>query len=361
MELVVDDPALINREDIADYLKIVDDCISQRNSAIITLIESLCFGNMRLALEMFTTFLASGVTDVDKMLRIYRRDGRYTIAYHEFVKSIMLGDRRYYKESYSPIINVFDCGIEKNSSHFTALRILKLFLECRGQITQEGRGYFDIGQAAAAFEDIFENREDFLRTMNRLVHAQLLEVNTRSTENIIGASHARITSSGWYYHKNMTKTFSYLDLVLQDTPLNDDKMARKLRDSVVRVDNLHDAEQSKMERLRDRFNRVEIFLNYLAVEEEEEFKRYHLDRIVGIFANRIVPDMQNEYVRQREWITKRVEENREKFADDCGFEMTAEDQALLDNLIDQDTEGRDENSDASSASSVSANLDEKSS
>src|SRR5262249_13060251 len=111
LELVVSNQIAINRADIADYLKIIASSIFQQNRNIVRFIEAVCFGNMRLALDMFTTFLASGATDVDKMLRIYRRTGSYYVAFHEFVKSIMLGDRRYYKESRSPIMNLFDCGL----------------------------------------------------------------------------------------------------------------------------------------------------------------------------------------------------------------------------------------------------------
>ena len=133
LELVVSNQIAINRADIADYLKIIGNSIFQTNRNIVRFIEAICFGNMRLALDMFTTFLASGATDVDKMLRIYRKTDAYNVAFHEFVKSIMLGDRRYYKESNSPVMNLFDCGLEKNSSHFTSLRILKLLLQHRGE------------------------------------------------------------------------------------------------------------------------------------------------------------------------------------------------------------------------------------
>ena len=225
---------------------------------------------MRLALQMFTTFLASGATDVGKMLYIYRRDGRYVIAYHEFVKSIMLGDRKYYKESASPILNVFDCGIEKNSGHFTALRLLRFLVRCRGQNTPEGRGYFDIGRAAAAFEDIFDNTEDFAKTLDRLVQRQLVEVNTRSLESASAASHVRVTSSGWYYHGRLVHSFVYLDLVLQDTPLNDLELAKQLRDSVYKVDNLNDPEEDKVQRVNVRFDRVYRFIDYLESEEQAE-------------------------------------------------------------------------------------------
>ena len=63
---------------------------------------------MREALKMFTIFMTSGVTDVGKMLAIYRASDSYFVSFHEFVKSIMLEERRYYKDAASPIMNVFD-------------------------------------------------------------------------------------------------------------------------------------------------------------------------------------------------------------------------------------------------------------
>jgi len=76
---------------------------------------------MRFALQMFTTFLASGTTDVDKMLRIYRRErwlSRCVSRIREIDKCWEIAN--FTKESHSTILNVFDCGLEKNSSHFTA-------------------------------------------------------------------------------------------------------------------------------------------------------------------------------------------------------------------------------------------------
>jgi hypothetical protein len=143
---ITDHGIQINRDDIRDYLRIVGSSIFETSRKIERFVESICFGNMRLALDMFTTFLASGATDVDKMLFIYRTTSHYTVAFHEFFKSIALGDRRYYKETNSPIVNVFDCGLEKNSSHFTALRLLRLLLKHRAESTPEGDGYVEVSQ-----------------------------------------------------------------------------------------------------------------------------------------------------------------------------------------------------------------------
>ena len=341
LQLVVPDGAAIVPQDIADYLTVVGSCIFEGKRVIVNFIEALCFGNMRLALQMFTTFLASGATDVDKMLRIYRRDGSYSIAYHEFVKSIMLGDRKYYKETFSPVMNVFDCGIEKNASHFTCCRILSLLLQCRGQATKEGRGYFEISQAAAIFEDVFDNREDFVRSMNRLVQRQLVEVNTRSTEGIQGASHARVTSSGWYYAQHLVGSFCYLDLVLQDTPVNSEHLAKELRDSVKWVDNLYDSEDQKIERVQSRFARVEKFLDYLEAEEDEDFRRFELGRLNSLLSQRITAPLRTDFQRQKEWITRRLAENREKIMDEPFFRLSEEDVNILDSFLSDHTEGKD--------------------
>ena len=323
---------LEDAKDIYDLLTIVNDSMFSYNHNIVRFIEAICFGNMRRALETFTTFLTSGATDVDKMLNIYRRDGDYFVGFHEFIKSIMLGGRKYYKEEQSPILNVFDCGVYKNSSHFTALRILYLLLSYRSQASREGQGYIEITRVLNSFEDIFDNTEDFIVTLTRLLQAQLVEVNTRSTESIKGASHVRVTSSGWYYSGYLVRSFCYLDLVLQDTPFNNSDIAKQLKQSVYLVDNLYDREEDKIQRVETRFARVELFLGYLESEESAERDRFQLNPIDNIIAQRIVAPIREQYEKEREWIRTRIKENREKYSDDAIFEHLEEESVELENL-----------------------------
>jgi hypothetical protein len=280
---------------------------------------------MRLALQMFATFLASGATDVDKMLNIYRREGNYFVAFHEFVKSTMLADRSYYRESQSLIVNIFECGAEKNSSHFTTIRILALLLEHRGEMTPEGRGYVETGRVVALMEDVFDNREDVIRTLDRLVRRELIETNTRSTSGIEGSSHVRVTSAGWYYARHLLREFSYLALVLQDTPFDDIDVERELRDSLFLVGNIGDREEDKLSRTQERFNRVERFLDYLEAQEVEEIKEYGLDQFDSVVAEPIVGKLRATYERQRDWITRRLRENRERVIEAEPFEVSLED------------------------------------
>lgn len=356
-DAIVPEGIPFDAESITSFLRIVEYSIFERNKNIARFIESLCFGNMRMALEMFTTFLVSGATDVDKMLAIYRRDGAYFVAFHEFVKSIMLGDRKYYKEAASPVMNLFDCSADRNSSHFTSLRILRFLLSRRGETSKEGQGYYEIARLVALLEDIFDNREDTIRALNRLVSRQLVEVNTRSPETIEGASHVRVTSSGWYYSRFLAGLFSYLDLVLQDTPLNDADVEGVLRDSVFRVDNLADREEEKIERMQVRFDRVARFLAYLDGEERKEHEGRDLPKLGGVVGQRIVPEMIDSFEKERAWIEGRLLKNRERVAEDVELISQAEDEVesleqpnMFEAESDDDAAKRPENAAAGSDS-----------
>jgi hypothetical protein len=216
-------------------------------------------------------------------------------------------------------MNIFECGAEKNSSHFTMLRLLNVLRSYRGVDHAEGRGYVASLQVSALFEDLFDNREDFLNSADRLLKRQLIEANTRSTETINGASHIRITSAGWYYFRYLVSSFSYLDLVLQDTPLDDAGTEKRLRDSVALVDNMSDREQEKLLRMEARFERVGAFLEYLTKQEDAERKRYSLQGVKGAIGEAFVPEIRREYDQQRTWIRGRLRENRERYAEDLDF------------------------------------------
>lgn len=191
-------------------------------------------------------------------------------------------------------------------------------------------------------EDIFDNREDLLRALNRLISRQLIESNTKSTDTISGASHVRVTSGGWYYSRFLVKSFSYLDLVLQDTPLDDAAVERKLREYVDKVDNLSDREDQKLERVEIRFSRVREFLDYLQREEEREQKEFDLARRAEIWSEPFVPKIRSQVEQEIGWIERRLRENREKYAQDIKFESDADETVIMDIAAVADEDGDDE-------------------
>ena len=129
-----------------------------------------------------------------------------------------------------------------------------------------------------------------------------------------------MTSAGWYYVRFLAYSFAYLDLVLQDTPVNNFNVARRLRDSVDAVDNLGDREDNKVERLAVRFERVRVFLSYLETEEERERNSFIISDQHQLFGERIVPRIREKFEQEREWIERRVRENREKDAEELSLD-----------------------------------------
>src|SRR5258708_1198087 len=93
-----------------------------------------------------------------------------------------------------------------------------------------------------------------------------------------------------------------------------------------------------MRRLEVRFQRVERLLKYLEDEEEAENKKYGVSQLRNVISTPIMPRIRQEYEQQKAWITKRVKENREKFAEETVFEMKEEEKVLL-GLADSDDRG----------------------
>ena len=155
-----------------------------------------------------------------------------------------------------------------------------------------------------------------MRTLNRLLYRQLIEANTRSTDSIAGASHVRVTSAGWHYSKFLAGLFAYLDLVLQDTPIDDRGVEKALRDSVFKVDNLADREAEKIDRMTARFERVNRFLEYLQDQEDREHRDRDLETLGGVIGKRFVLRLRSKFEKERGWIEHRLRENRERFRDD---------------------------------------------
>jgi hypothetical protein len=298
---------------------------------------------MRFALQLFTTFLTSGATDVGKMLWIAERSGTYNVPYHEFVKSIMLGDRAYYKEEASPILNIFNVSSHRNASHFNAHRIIRVLLAHRGETTSVGRGFVNLERLIAEFENVFDNREAFVWTLDRMVRFRLVETSSRSSESVEGASHVRITSAGWYYLRFLSKAFAYLDLVLQDTPVDDHAVHVELRQSVRDVDNMADKDELKLARIRTRFARVEAFLAYMQDEEDYERRVFSLDKVQGAIGHPIVAEIIAQYQREKEWIELRLAENREHVEEPAPFEdIEHAEQDVLKEFIDSEENNDDD-------------------
>jgi hypothetical protein len=251
-----------------------------------------------MALDLFNNFIVSGATNTPEILRIFRASGRYSVPFHQFAKSGILGDYRYYKQSRSLILNLFDVTDARNASHFTGLRLLKLTAGSFG-VRKGPEGFIDLQVVMNAMIDDFDNEEDTIATILRLIELgrQLLELDTRRCDSLEGASSIRVTSAGQYYLHFLANAFAYLDLVWHDTPVTSIGMCESL------------ARLMPETNMRSRFDRVEMFLDYLIKEEQDELNDRSLSTDGDLFYGPFMPKIRRQYEHEKHFITARFKEH----------------------------------------------------
>ncbi len=280
---------------VLSLFELLDRSILGRNGNIIRLVESIAYGNMRLALNLFNSFITSGATDVPKIIRLYHQRGGYTVPFHEFAKSVILGDYQYYRDTRSLIGNLFEVSRKPNASHFTSLRILN-YLACAPVSQGGGHEIRGLHELLSEIDEAFGNEEDCKDTLLRLisVERQLVELDTRRTDTLDGAASARITAAGAYYLRFLANAFAYCDLVWHDTPFAD----RGICDSLIKA-----MGHTEMER---RFTRVDAFLAYLRREEEQEFDERGLDYELETVWGPFIPRIKRHIEREKSVIRRRL-------------------------------------------------------
>jgi hypothetical protein len=152
---------------------------------------------------------------------------------------------------------------------------------------------------------VFDNQEDLVKTFSRLLKWNLIEVNTRSTESIAGARYMKINSAGRYYLNYLVNSFCYLDLVLQDTPFDDENVKKKLVTLLLSVDKVS-SDSDKISKTKLRFESVEIFISYLAVQEKLEFENNTHIAESKEFNISFVDGISERYHKEKEWIMGRL-------------------------------------------------------
>lgn len=274
------------KDDLIKYFTIIKTSLLKTNvqsKKIVKFIDSVSLGNMRDALKMFNNFIVSGNTNINEIFSKIETTGQYQLAYHQFIKSIILGEYRYYIQERSQIMNLFDFDSSLTDSHFNILRILKFLLDRSNKRSPIGRGYVDIIDILNEAERIWISPDAIKDLLLRLSNFNLVEYDNQSKSDLENASYVKITPSGSYYFEHLIHEFTYLDCILSDTPISDNNTLAKLKTQINTTD------------LKERLERTNVFLNYLLNFEKEEFKnrpeylhseftnRYFIEDIINRF------------------------------------------------------------------------------
>jgi hypothetical protein len=282
-----------SKEQFIAFINLILRSLLVDNKRVREFLELVAIGNIRHALEMFQEFLTAGSLETPKILSAMLENESYLVPVHEFVKSVMLGSKRFYSAGQSPILNVFAIGDQEHPSHFTRLRMLQWLYERRHEASPFGQGFHDIDTLIRYLGGVGITAKDATNSIYAMTNNAIIENDLRAIRDLSAVHAIRITPTGRYYLLKLHRMFAYIDLVMQDTPIFE-------RDTFDRI-----AELSLKIDMPSRFIRCETFLDYLQNQEEEELLTIEKLGTEVTWRERFVPRMRRKYLATKKIIERK--------------------------------------------------------
>jgi GTPase SAR1 family protein len=194
----------------------------ERSDDIIEFIDNVAGDNIRLALDLVRSFFGSGHVDTDKFLEKYYQTGSYFIPIHEFLRAMIFGDAEYYDPNQSLISNLFDISTIDPKEHFL-LPVILGYLNKESISSEEGFVKTSLVYEKMQGFGFTPEQIDFAVIRSHKKH--LIETSSRIIPHPdLGMPQAiRITSVGSYHVIKLCCLFVYIDAILVDTPILDNK------------------------------------------------------------------------------------------------------------------------------------------
>lgn len=257
-----------NIDDCSKYLGILSSDFARDWSPLNNFLTACAHGDIRLSLDLFSSFLLSGYTNVDEMIS----KGTWAFKIHQVIKPVMVPTRYFYDEKLSDIPNIFQLRSTRHGSHFTGLRILR---KIGKGVDLSSPSYFSIGELRSYFADTFNMVEDFEKNLDILLKHGFIEANNRIDLYSDAVDSVKITNYGMYMLQELAYCFPYLDLVCTDCGIFDQQTSNFLTESAKREYQLF-VKRNRFERVKVRIDRVNQFIQYLCREESSERDSYSL-------------------------------------------------------------------------------------
>lgn len=231
------------------------------------LIDVLATSDIRLALRMTREFLQYGYTATGRALGIYQRTGKYIMPQHEALRAIMLGNRSVYSEEYSVIGNPFDARLFQTKAQLLRLYILTgvVNIGSKGNVqsvsgTEIQNTLYNLGFGETVVERLLKDlcRLRFLRTWGQ------------SEPSV--SSGFLATRLGGYVVRELIGNMMFLENVMMDTFIPDDKVWRELRNDTDKIYSQRDT-IAKLHIRKDRVRRFFMFMESMYQPLTEESLR----------------------------------------------------------------------------------------
>jgi hypothetical protein len=200
------------------------------NKELSECIDNISGGNIRLALNLVTSFFGSGHVDTQKIVKIQDEERGYTVPPHEFLRAVIFGDNLYYDSSRSPIANLFDISSNDSREHFL-LPLLIGAIHSLGSSSSNGE--------FVETSVIYEHLQGTGFTADQIDEALIVSTRKKMIETAarlipqpgqIMPHTLRVTTLGLYHITRLCSLFEYVDAVVIDTPILDSEVRELISD-----------------------------------------------------------------------------------------------------------------------------------
>jgi len=221
-----------DRNEVVNFMKcVVTTLFQDRNFKPI--IKGLAGRNIRRGLEIVLDFCKSGHISADQILKMRLSNGEYRLPPHLVYRVLMKGNRRYFSDEKSKLINLFHSyPMDDLPDPFVRLDILAWLRDKFGvKGPNNTKGYHKVESVVQAMQGIGHKRDRVLSEINALIEAELVmpEALTDSAEL---SDLVVITASG-FTHLDIIRSVEYLSTVSEDTHFRDSDVAKKIADNLV--------------------------------------------------------------------------------------------------------------------------------
>jgi hypothetical protein len=268
-------------------------------------LQELSPGEVRRPLGQLARFLFSGHTNVDSVLRGLRTRRPLKIGFHEFVKSVALGDAEQFREDKSDLVNLFALTGTSDASNANRLAILGCIYSFRKEKGEAGLGYIPMGQVVDICADHGIARDTTREVMQFFNSRRVLEVDQQTREGVLLSRYIRTTRAFDYYIGILARQFTYVDLVIPGTAIPQSEYYNMLERISSQIYAVGPMRLSRLERIRLRLERAQLFSRFLRDEATKHsmFKAGKVDQVVVDF----VEGLEREIARQADRVVHDAE------------------------------------------------------
>lgn len=295
-----------------ELLKVFDRIILTllgTNQDYINFIESTAARDTRRALDTIASFMISGHTNIEAILKDVRKiePNGFLIPFHEFLNAIILRDHEVYTESGCDIINIFNVTGTSDASNFNRITVLGKILKAKNTKTDVGNGYVLIEEVINDCHSVGILPETTTSVLTTLNARRMIETETTIKDEVATSKYVRATLSGNYYIEYLAKSFGYLDLIIYETPICNDQHFINLKKIYSEINTLSSGTpEARLSRVKKRIELTEIFIDYLYIEFQKCSFRTKKDMFSSQSIN-LISDIKKSFEIQKKEIINKAE------------------------------------------------------